>query len=191
MDHVSRAAHWCCHSRPCTLRFLGCEGLEAPWYVPLRITRGCNVDVPSEDSIDEYGKDHEFTKLLINHKGIDPDDAFSTVPYEKGFHMVWYLDRLVGRENFDKFIPHYFEKFAGKSLDSYQFKDTFLEFFSTSEYADLKEKLAEIDWEGRFYKPGLPPKPDFDTSLIDVCYELVEKWKAKASPRLETRPDSC
>jgi len=94
--------------------------------------------------------------------------------------MVWYLDRLVGRENFDKFIPHYFHKYAGKSLDSYEFKDTFLEFFGAPEYADLKEKLAQIDWEGRFYTPGLPPKPEFDTSLVDVCYELVDKWRAKA-----------
>lgn len=130
-----------------------------------------------EEAIDEYGKDHEFTKLCISHKGIDPDDAFSTVPYEKGFHFVWYLDRLVGRENFDKFIPHYFGKWTNKSLDSFEFKDTFLEFFSAPEYASLKDKIAEIDWEGRFFTPGLPPKPEFDTSLADVCYALADKFK--------------
>lgn len=101
------------------------------------------------------------------------------MPYEKGFHFVYYLDRLVGRDNFDKFIPHYFGKWAYKSLDSFEFRDTFLEFFGTPEYADLKDKLASIDWEGRFYTPGLPPKPEFDTSLADVCYELAGKWKSK------------
>ncbi|EHA52461.1 leukotriene A-4 hydrolase [Pyricularia oryzae 70-15] len=130
-----------------------------------------------EDAIEEFGADHKFTQLCINHKGIDPDDAFSTVPYEKGFHMVYYLDRLVGRKNFDKFIPYYFTKWANKSLDSYEFKDTFLEFFDKPEYADLKDKIAGIDWEGRFYTPGLPPKPEFDTSLVDVCYALADKWK--------------
>lgn len=60
----------------------------------------------SEDSINAFGKDHKFTQLLIDHTGIDPDDAFSKVPYEKGFHFVWYLDRVVGRQNFDKFIPY-------------------------------------------------------------------------------------
>lgn len=59
-----------------------------------------------QDSINDYGKDHKYTQLLIDHTAIDPDDAFSKVPYEKGFHMVWYLDRLVGRQNFDKFIPY-------------------------------------------------------------------------------------
>jgi leukotriene-A4 hydrolase len=100
------------------------------------------------------------------------------VPYEKGFHFVYYLDQLVGRENFDKFIPYYFTKWTNKSLDSYEFKDTFLEFFSTPEYDSLKDKIATIDWEARFYDTGLPPKPDFDTSLVDVCYGLAEKWKS-------------
>lgn len=135
----------------------------------------------------EFGKDHRFTQLCIDHKGIDPDDAFSTVPYEKGFHMIYYLDRLVGRQNFDKFIPYYFKKWSNKSLDSYEFKDTFLEFFSTPEYAGLKDKLASIDWEARFYTRGLPPKPEFDTSLIDVCYKLADQWKDQVRPPLPTK----
>ena len=76
---------------------------------------------------------------------------------------------------------HYFTKFTNKSLDSYEFKDTFLKFFAAPEYSDLKDKIAQIDWEGRFNTPGLPPKPDFDTSLIDVCYKLAEQWKSKVS----------
>jgi hypothetical protein len=40
-----------------------------------------------EDSVDRFGHDHEFTKLVIDLKGKDPDDAFSSIPYEKvGFH---------------------------------------------------------------------------------------------------------
>ncbi|KAB5577633.1 peptidase family M1-domain-containing protein [Coniochaeta sp. 2T2.1] len=137
-----------------------------------------------EESVKGYGAEHEFTKLHINHRGkdgtpIDPDDAFSTVPYEKGFHFVWYLERLVGREAFDKFITFYFTKWSGKSLDKDEFKDTYLEFFGRPEYASLKDKLAAIDWEGMFHTPGLPPKPEFDTSLVDVCYDLAEKWKSK------------
>ncbi|CAK7234162.1 Leucyl aminopeptidase yscIV [Sporothrix curviconia] len=131
-----------------------------------------------EDSIAEFGPTHDYTKLLINHDGIDPDDAFSTVPYEKGFHMVYYLEQLVGRANFDKFIPHYFTKWSRKSLDSYEFRDTFLAFFAAPEYASLKPALEAIDWEGRFHTPGLPPKPQFDTTLIDVCYALAAKWQS-------------
>ena len=37
----------------------------------------------AEDSVDRFGHDHEFTKLVIDLKGKDPDDAFSSIPYEK------------------------------------------------------------------------------------------------------------
>ncbi|KAL8674803.1 MAG: hypothetical protein Q9168_000784 [Polycauliona sp. 1 TL-2023] len=128
------------------------------------------------DSVRGYGDEHEFTKLVIDLKGKDPDDAFSSVPYEKGFHFLYYLEKLLGKPHWDRFIPHYFSKYKGKSLDSYDFKSTLLSFFENDE-ATMK-KLGEVDWNTWFYKPGLPPKPDFDTSLVDVCYALADKWKA-------------
>ncbi|KAI4206314.1 MAG: hypothetical protein LQ346_001139 [Caloplaca aetnensis] len=127
------------------------------------------------DSVNQFGEDHEFTKLVIDLKGKDPDDAFSSVPYEKGFHFLYYLERLIGKEEWDRFIPHYFTKFKGKSLDSYDFKSTLLEFFEADTAA--AKALEGVDWDTWFYKPGLPPKPDFDTSMVDVCYALAEKWQ--------------
>ena len=57
-------------------------------------------------SVDLFGADHEFTKMVVDLNGKDPDDCFSSIPYEKGFNFLYYLDRLVGREKWDKFIPH-------------------------------------------------------------------------------------
>ena len=37
-----------------------------------------------------------YTKLVPDMVGIDPDDAFSTVPYEKGHTLLYYLETLVG-----------------------------------------------------------------------------------------------
>ncbi|KFA64967.1 hypothetical protein S40285_03866 [Stachybotrys chlorohalonatus IBT 40285] len=130
-----------------------------------------------EDAIELFGKDHEYTKLIINHDKVDPEDVYSQVAYEKGFHLVYYLERVVGREHFDKFIPHYFTKWAGKSLDSFEFRDTFVEFFDSYGNEDIKQRVAAIDWEDKFYTPGLPPKPEFDTSLANECYDLANKWK--------------
>lgn len=124
-----------------------------------------------------FGHDHEFTKLIIDLKGKDPDDSFSSIPYEKGFHFLYYLEKVVGKSAFDKFIPHYFTKWSRKSLDSYDFKATFLDFFNSDKEAS--KALEEVDWETWFYKPGLPPKPEFDTSMADVCYSLAEKWTSK------------
>ncbi len=51
-----------------------------------------------------------------------------------------------------------------------------LEFYSAD--ADAAKKLDDLDWDAWFYKPGYPPKPDFDTSLVDVCYKLADSWEA-------------
>ncbi|KAK1141367.1 Leucyl aminopeptidase yscIV [Aspergillus melleus] len=128
------------------------------------------------DSVEHFGHDHEFTKLITDLKGKDPDDAFSSIPYEKGFNFLYHLETLVGKNKFDQFIPHYFMTFKEKSLDSYEFKSTILDFFQSD--AEASRLLNELDWDTWFYAPGLPPKPHFDTSLVDVVYELSNKWKS-------------
>lgn len=56
--------------------------------------------------MEHFGQDHEFTKLITDLKGKDPDDAFSSIPYEKGFNFLFHIENLVGKPKFDKFIPH-------------------------------------------------------------------------------------
>ncbi|KAF3915355.1 Laeverin [Arthrobotrys entomopaga] len=131
-----------------------------------------------EESVDGYGPDHEFTKLVPNLVDQDPDDAFSSIPYDKGFTFLRKLDKTVGREKWDKFIPHYFKTFRGKSLTSKQFKETLLAFFQHDKEAH-DALTSKIDWDKEYYSPGLPEKPDFDTSMADICYELAKKWKNK------------
>ncbi|KAK5167138.1 Leucyl aminopeptidase yscIV [Saxophila tyrrhenica] len=128
------------------------------------------------EGIERFGEEHEFTKLIVDLKGKDPDDAFSTIPYEKGSTFLYYLEKLVGKQKWDKFIPHYFTTYKERSVDSYEFKATLLDFFASD--ADASKKLNDLDWDTWFYKPGYPPKPDFDTTLADQCYALAEKWKS-------------
>jgi leukotriene-A4 hydrolase len=47
-------------------------------------------------SVNAYGCCHKFTELHVNLKGCDPDDAFSSIPYEKGFNFLFYLESIVG-----------------------------------------------------------------------------------------------
>jgi len=117
--------------------------------------------------------------MVLDLKGKDPDDAFSSVPYEKGFNFLYYLDQLVGREKWDTFIPNYFQKFRTKSLTSFDFKDTLLEFFASD--SEASAALKQVDWDEKFYAPGLPTKPDFDTTLVDVCYALARCWESIGS----------
>lgn len=49
-----------------------------------------------KDTVKLFGADHNFTRLRPDLSGgIDPDDAFSRVPYEKGAHFLYYLQVCV------------------------------------------------------------------------------------------------
>lgn len=128
-----------------------------------------------ENSIRAMGDSAKrYSTLVQNLKDrSDPDDAFSTVPYEKGFNLLFMIEQKVGgKEVFDGFIHHYFKEFQFKSLDTYQFLDELYGYFSGK-----TEQLDSIDWDSWLYKPGMPPtKPHFDTSMVDKCYALADKW---------------
>ncbi|KAI9803297.1 MAG: hypothetical protein M1825_002088 [Sarcosagium campestre] len=126
-------------------------------------------------SINSFGEDNEFTKLVVNLDGRDPDDAFSSIPYEKGHTFLFHLEKRLGKDKWDAFIIYYFKKYRGETLDSYEFKSALIHFFAPDAVAT--KSLAELDWDYWYHKPGFPPKPDFDTSLVDACYELAERWK--------------
>ncbi|ORY03662.1 leukotriene A-4 hydrolase [Clohesyomyces aquaticus] len=134
-----------------------------------------------EGSIERYGEDHPYTKLVVDLKGQDPDDAFSSVPYEKGWIALYAFELLLGKEKWDTFIPHYFETFKFRSVDSYDFKSCLLDFFASD--TSSAAKLADFDWDRLFYAPGYPPKPDFDDTLVKSCYELAEKWRSHVSSK--------
>lgn len=122
---------------------------------------------------EQFGPDHKFTKLVPDLKGIDPDDAFSSVPYVKGSTFLWFLeDKVGGAEKFEPFLKSYYEKFKYQSITTDIFKAYFLEYFSSC------EAVKDIDWATWLYGVGMPPwKPDFDTSLSAPCYELAAKWQ--------------
>ena len=129
-----------------------------------------------KDSVTEYGEDkREYTKLVPDLNGQDPDDFFSQVPYEKGYTFLSHLETLVGKEKWNEYIPHYFTTFARRSLDSLEFKENLIKFFAADESAS--SALKTVDWDAWYYGTGLPPKPKFDTSLADVCYALASKWE--------------
>ena len=54
--------------------------------------RAANGYISLIDSIHQMGEQHNFTALVPDLSGgIDPDDSFSKVPYEKGFYFLYYL----------------------------------------------------------------------------------------------------
>lgn len=52
-------------------------------------------------AFEQHAARPELTRLRTPLAGIDPDDAFSAVPYEKGFLFLKTLEEAAGREAFD------------------------------------------------------------------------------------------
>ncbi|EGG17423.1 leukotriene A4 hydrolase [Cavenderia fasciculata] len=127
-----------------------------------------------QDDIDTFGHDNPLTALRPNLDGIDPDDAFSSVPYEKGFNLLCYLETLVGVKDFEAWLKAYITKFAYQSITAQQMKDFFVEYF---EQLGKKDAIAVVDWETWFNAPGLPHTCcKFESKLADTAKELAKKW---------------
>jgi len=127
-------------------------------------------------AIDTLGENSPLTALNPTLRNIDPDDAFSSVPYEKGHTLLYYLESLLGGPAvFEPWFRAYIKKFKFKSLNTTQWKSFLFEFF-----AGQPEKIAileEVDWDAWFHGVGMPPvKPAFNTSLLDACTDLAKTW---------------
>ncbi|KAJ1565400.1 Leukotriene A-4 hydrolase, partial [Cladochytrium tenue] len=122
------------------------------------------------ESIKEFEKAGrpEFMHLCPKLVDVDPDDVFSNVPYEKGFHLLFYLEQILGGPDaFD-----HIQKFSHKSITTKEFKENLYIFFSAK-----KAVLDSVDWDAWFHKPGMPPvKNVFDRTLAAECDALAKRW---------------
>ncbi|KAJ8963063.1 hypothetical protein NQ318_018527 [Aromia moschata] len=124
------------------------------------------------ETINRLGKDSPLTKLVVDLKGVHPDDAFSDVPYEKGQTFLRYLEMTVGGPDvFEPFLRKYFDTFKYKSIETKDFQAFFDSYFSEN------PAIKSIDWQTWLHSPGMPPIiPDYDISLAIVCDNLIEKF---------------
>jgi leukotriene-A4 hydrolase len=121
-------------------------------------------------SFRNFGGDQSpLTKLKTELAGMDPDDAYSSVPYEKGFLFLMEIERTVGRKIFDKFILEYMRQFRFTSITT----EIFVQF--------LKEKLsgieAKVNLNRWLHEPGLPETaPEFHSAMIDEVRAAQRRW---------------
>jgi leukotriene A-4 hydrolase/aminopeptidase len=102
--------------------------------------------------------DPDDTKLYIDLKGRDPDDAFSGVPYVKGQLFLMYLEEKFGRKRFDAFVLAYFDSYAFKSLGTNNFI-RYLKANLIDKYPDIVTYADINEW---IFNTGLPrsaPQP--------------------------------
>ncbi|XP_012553835.2 leukotriene A-4 hydrolase isoform X1 [Hydra vulgaris] len=127
------------------------------------------------DSIEVFGKDNKLTALQPDLNGVDPDDSFSSVPYEKGYAFLYYIEHLVGGPDvFNVFLRQYIEKFKYKSIVTKDFKE-----FLCAYFMEKVNLSSEIDWDAWLYSPGMPPVQVidmYDHTLATYSKKLADKW---------------
>jgi len=131
-----------------------------------------------KEAVNAYGKEQEnFTALVPDLRNKDPDDSFSTVPYEKGFNLLYYLEKILGGpEVFDPFLKEYIIHFTNKSLSTNEWKEFLYSYFKKHDESKIKI-LDSVDWNTWLYGYGMPPiDPKFDRTLLNMCDDLAKKW---------------
>ena len=113
------------------------------------------------------------TALTYPQVGLDPDDEFSLVPYEKGFLLLVTLEQAAGRTRFNAFTRAYIERFRFQSIDT----ATFVGFVS-EQLGDLS-----IDLEPWLIGDGLPPEaPRFRSERLQELQTAADGFLRGTAP---------
>ncbi len=128
-----------------------------------------------EESLSRFPADSPLTRLRTELAGTDPDDAFSSIPYEKGARFVALLERATGRPRFDRFMREYMEAHRFTSITTEQF----LNFLA----GRLPGVADEVDAHAWLYQPGIPENaPVFRSPRKDALVALAVAFESGARP---------
>ena len=126
-------------------------------------------------AFERFGADSPLTRLRTELAGVDPDDAFSAIAYEKGARFLALLERTVGRERWDRFMRAYVGRFRFTSITTEEFLAVLDE--------ELPGASAAVDARRWLYEPGMPENaPVFRSPALERLTALAEGWPRGARP---------
>ncbi|KAI0245676.1 hypothetical protein BJV78DRAFT_1277392 [Lactifluus subvellereus] len=137
------------------------------------------------EALSNYVDRPKYQRLVIDFEpGEDPDDAYSSIPYEKGSNFLLYLEKTLG--GLDVFLPYirdYVGTFQGQSITTWDWKAHLYAYFEKHGGQEKLDALNSVDWDAWFYGEGpkLPVEPSYDTSLAKSAYGLAARWDASRS----------
>ena len=131
-----------------------------------------------EESLERFRDRPELTLLRTRLEGVDPDESFSSIPYEKGARLVAALERAVGEEAFQGFLRAYMQRFRFTSITTEQFCA-----FTEERLPGLLDRVGARAW---LDEPGMPADaPVFRSAQLDAITGLARGWAAGARPAPE------
>ena len=118
-----------------------------------------------EEAIAGFAAQPGLTHLRTSLDGIDPDEVFSVVPYEKGYLFARALEEHVGRPAFDRFVATYVRTLRFRSITT----DDFVALVR----AELPGALESVDAASYLEAPGVPATaPRGRSRLLDEITAL-------------------
>jgi leukotriene-A4 hydrolase len=118
-----------------------------------------------DKAITRFKDKPELTKLHTRLDGIDPDEVFSEVPYEKGYLFLRAIEEAVGRAAFDRFLRAWVTELRFTAVDS----DDFARLCER----ELPGALARVDGAAWLEGTGLPASaPQLRASKLEALEAL-------------------
>lgn len=122
----------------------------------------------------------EFTKLHPDLNGVNPDDYFSDVPYEKGAAFLRMLEAHFGRKKLDAYLAGYFQRYAFQSMTTDAFVADLRQNLLRND-GNLEKQLKIHQW---LYDPGLPDNVVVPTShLLDQVQADITAFTSGTDPK--------
>lgn len=132
-----------------------------------------------QNDVESFGIDHKYTRLFPDVQNDTPDNSFSTVPYEKGFTFLYFLEKLIGEQNFQNIFRIYISenKFGSVTVENFRsvFEREVARIYPSNESDEI---IDSVDWNSWIYTTGMPfIEFDFGNCIFYLESKYVEEAK--------------
>ncbi|KAJ2653692.1 Leucyl aminopeptidase yscIV [Coemansia sp. RSA 1250] len=117
------------------------------------------------EDVARIGAESPLTSLVPDLTGIDPDDSYSRIPYEKGSLLLYHLEQVLDPVILKHITKMYVLEFQGRSIGTGDFYD-FIKHYA-HHYLDenAEKRVNSIAWDVWFKSPGMPPDEVYSATL--------------------------
>ncbi len=129
----------------------------------------------------------KYTSLKVDMTNANPDDAFSDVPYDKGYLFLKMLEERYGREKFDAFLKKYFAEHAFQSMTTEKFVAYMKANLTHGEDDFVQEWIYETGWPKGLKKPT---SKLFDLAEKQFNQDIADHAAAKAPAKKDVKEKS-
>jgi len=95
------------------------EALEGPDMAALQAALGRRE---LDESLERFAATPGMTRLRTHLEGVDPDECYSLIPYEKGYLLLTAIEAAVGREAFSQWLKTYLDAFRFGAITTDDFE---------------------------------------------------------------------